>query len=41
MSSYITDLYSAAASIFDAFYGFLKPFLDIADGASDLIGMFV
>lgn len=41
MSSYITDLYSAAASIFGAFNEFLQPFLSIAEGASKLIGMFV
>ena len=41
MSSYITDLYSAAASIFNAFNDFMEPFVEIAKGASQLIGMFV
>jgi len=41
MSSEISNLSSTFGSIFDAFHEFLKPFLDIADGASTLIDMFV
>lgn len=41
MSSEIINLSSTFGSIFDAFHEFLEPFLNIAEGASKLIGMFV
>lgn len=40
LSSTITNLYSAAAHVFEGFYDFLGPWFDIAKGASQLLGMF-
>lgn len=40
LSSEISNIYSAAAHVFKGFYEFVEPYLDIAKGASQLLGMF-
>ncbi|MDY5841257.1 MAG: hypothetical protein SPJ78_11185 [Corynebacterium camporealensis] len=40
LSSQIDGLASGSSHIFDAFYAFLEPLFDIADGAATLLGMF-
>lgn len=40
LSSDLNTIVSALTGVFDNFYDFVKPFLDIAEGASKLLGMF-
>lgn len=40
LSSDISNIYSAAAHVFEGFYDFVAPYLDIAKGVSQLLGMF-
>lgn len=39
-ANFIDTYFGAIANDFNTVYEFLKPFIDIADGASKLLGMF-
>ncbi|WP_299138415.1 hypothetical protein [uncultured Corynebacterium sp.] len=41
LSSTLDFAFHSFASLFDAVYNAMKPLISVADGASDLIGMFV